>query len=96
MQQQNGIGGAPQPQPQTGVPGGPQQPNSSALGSVRNGQGIRSLPLDAQQTQRITQGLDALLHHNSAPMFPGERLVGWQLRVLPNNQVGVEVFLQKL
>ena len=72
------------------------QQNCSALGSVRDGQGIRSVALTPQQTQQITQGLDELLHHNSAPMFPGEQLVGWQLRVLPNNQVGVEAFLKKI
>ena len=58
-------------------------------------QNVRMVALNPQQTQQITKGVTELLQSNAAPMFPGETLVNWQLRVLPNNQLGVEIFLRR-
>jgi hypothetical protein len=75
-----------------------QMPAPSALGHpVDPGtSGVRMVVLNPQQTQAITQGLDQLLQSNAAPLFPGEMLVGWQLRILPQGQVGVEVFMKRM
>lgn len=83
--------GGPPPQQATQ----PQQ-QPSALGQVAPpGPGTRMVVLNPQQTAIVTQGLNQLLAHNAAPLFPGEMLVGWQLRVLQGGQLGVEVFLRR-
>lgn len=75
----------------------PQMPAPSALGhAVSPGQtGVRKVMLNPQQGAAVSQGVNELMAQNAARVFPGEIMVGWQIRVLPNNAMGLELFLKR-